>query len=198
MFTPRVLPSFLFNCSFASLFSPCLSKLARHGPLRSKEPSESEEGRGKALGWKRTKPHLTVLWQWRRSVCRPAVPQPGCACSLPQREAGGWGSRPRPGTWVMAEPAQVRGRACPALSPAALPVAKPLGSPRSKLPPVLLRPSPSLGATATEGYRTSSCSLGRGNNSPVVILEKLLVDGMGQGETGRHQPDNRDAQHSFC
>lgn len=49
-----------------------------------------------------------------------------------------------------------------------------------------------------KGCHTSTRSLGRGDHSPVVVLEKLLIDSMGQGETGCHQPDDRDAQSSLC
>lgn len=36
-----------------------------------------------------------------------------------------------------------------------------------------------------------------GNTSPVVILEQLLVDGVGQGEAGCQQPHHSDAQRSL-
>lgn len=49
-----------------------------------------------------------------------------------------------------------------------------------------------------KGWQTFTHSLARGDHSPVVILEKLLIDSMGQGETGCHQPDNRDAESSLC
>lgn len=44
----------------------------------------------------------------------------------------------------------------------------------------------------------SSTPILRAESSPVVVLEELLVDGMGQGEAGSQQPDHSDAQCSFC
>lgn len=138
-----------------------------------------------------------------------AAPAPDHAWSLPPARGCGGETHPPLSRRLgdSESKPRSRGRACPAASQA-----KPLLRearfhphanshrfhyvlPQAREPHQQLSP---LRATAAEGYRTSPRSLGRGNNSPVVILEKLLIDGMGEGETGCHQPDNRDAQHSFC